>query len=62
VGFSGEPGFCRGARSVGAARGVVGSVTGAAAHPTYRDPAAVLIDQLKSVYIEAELELIDASI
>jgi len=30
--------------------------------PTYRDPAAILIDQLKSVYIEAELELIDTSI
>jgi peptide/nickel transport system substrate-binding protein len=30
--------------------------------PTYRDPAAILIDQLKRVYIEAELELIDTSI
>src|SRR5262245_41987824 len=30
--------------------------------PTYRDPAAILIDQLKSVHIEAELELIDTSI
>jgi peptide/nickel transport system substrate-binding protein len=30
--------------------------------PTFRDPAAILIDQLKSVYIEAELELIDTSI
>jgi len=30
--------------------------------PTFRDPAAILIDQLKSVHIEAELELIDTSI
>jgi peptide/nickel transport system substrate-binding protein len=30
--------------------------------PTFRDPAAILIDQLKSVHIEGELELIDTSI
>jgi len=30
--------------------------------PTYRDPAAILIDQLKSIHIESELELIDTSI
>jgi peptide/nickel transport system substrate-binding protein len=30
--------------------------------PTYRDPAAILIDQLKSIHIEAELEVIDTSI
>ena len=30
--------------------------------PVYRDPAAILIDQLKSVYIEGELELIDTSV
>ena len=30
--------------------------------PTYRDPAAILIDQLKSIHVEAELEVIDTSI
>jgi peptide/nickel transport system substrate-binding protein len=30
--------------------------------PTYRDPAAILIDQLRTVHIAAELELIDTSI
>lgn len=30
--------------------------------PTYRDPAAILIDQLKTIHIESELELIDTSI
>ena len=30
--------------------------------PIYRDPAVILIDQLKSIYIEAELEVIDTSI
>jgi len=30
--------------------------------PTFRDPAAILIDQLKSIYIEGELELIDTSV
>jgi peptide/nickel transport system substrate-binding protein len=29
--------------------------------PVYRDPAVILIDQLKEVYIEGELELIDTS-
>ena len=28
---------------------------------TYRDPAAVLIDQLKTIYIEAELEPVESS-
>jgi peptide/nickel transport system substrate-binding protein len=28
----------------------------------YRDPAVILIDQLKKIYIEAELEVIDTSI
>src|SRR5262245_3822348 len=27
--------------------------------PTYRDPAVILIDQLKKVYIESELEIVD---
>jgi peptide/nickel transport system substrate-binding protein len=27
--------------------------------PTYRDPAVILIDQLKQIYIEAELETVD---
>jgi peptide/nickel transport system substrate-binding protein len=27
--------------------------------PTYRDPAVILIDQLKKIYIEAELETVD---
>ena len=30
--------------------------------PIYRDPAVILIDQLKKVYIDAELEVIDTSI
>jgi peptide/nickel transport system substrate-binding protein len=30
--------------------------------PTYRDPAAILLDQLKSIYVDAELELIDTSV
>jgi peptide/nickel transport system substrate-binding protein len=29
--------------------------------PIYRDPAVILIDQLKEVYIDAEMELIDTS-
>ena len=27
--------------------------------PPYRDPAVILIDQLKEIYIDAELELVD---
>jgi peptide/nickel transport system substrate-binding protein len=27
--------------------------------PTYRDPAVILIDQLKKIYIESELEIVD---
>src|SRR5262249_60211445 len=30
--------------------------------PTFRDPAAILIDQLNSIHIESELELIDTGI
>lgn len=30
--------------------------------PTYRDPAILMIDQLKTVFIEAELEMLDTSI
>jgi peptide/nickel transport system substrate-binding protein len=30
--------------------------------PLYRDPAIILVDQLKSIYVEAELETVDASI
>lgn len=30
--------------------------------PLYRDPAVILIDQLKSVHVEAELDVVDASI
>jgi len=29
--------------------------------PPYRDPAVILIDQLKEIYIDAELELIDTT-
>jgi peptide/nickel transport system substrate-binding protein len=31
-------------------------------HPAYRDPAVILIDQLKEVYIDGELEIIDTSL
>ena len=30
--------------------------------PLYRDPAVILIDQLKKVYVEAELDVIDTSV
>ena len=30
--------------------------------PLYRDPAVILIDQLKNVYVEAELDVIDTSV
>lgn len=30
--------------------------------PLYRDPAVLLIDQLKHVYVDAELDVVDASI
>ncbi len=30
-----------------------------ARHPDYRDPAVILIDQLKEIYIDGELETID---
>jgi peptide/nickel transport system substrate-binding protein len=30
--------------------------------PPYRDPAVLLIDQLKDIYIDAELELIDTTV
>ena len=33
-----------------------------ATSPIYRDPAVILIDQLKKIYIEGELEVIDTSI
>ena len=29
--------------------------------PSYRDPAVILIDQLKDVYIEGELEPVDTA-
>ena len=28
--------------------------------PVYRDPAVILIDQLKSIYIDAELDVVDS--
>jgi peptide/nickel transport system substrate-binding protein len=31
-------------------------------HPAYRDPAVILIDQLKEAYIDGELEIIDTSL
>jgi peptide/nickel transport system substrate-binding protein len=30
--------------------------------PLYRDPAVILIDQLKTIYVEAELDVIDSSV
>jgi peptide/nickel transport system substrate-binding protein len=30
--------------------------------PLYRDPAVILIDQLKKIYVEAELDVIDSSV
>ena len=33
-----------------------------ATSPTFRDPAVILIDQLKQVYIDGELELIDTAV
>ena len=30
--------------------------------PLYRDPAVILIDQLKKVHVEAELDVIDTSV
>ena len=30
--------------------------------PVYRDPAVILIDQLKKIYVEAELDVIDTSV
>ena len=30
--------------------------------PTYRDPAVILIDQLKEIYIDAELEVVETSV
>jgi peptide/nickel transport system substrate-binding protein len=30
--------------------------------PTYRDPAVILIDQLKEIYIDAEMEVVETSI
>ena len=32
-----------------------------AQHPAYRDPAVILIDQLKEIYIDGELEPIDTT-
>jgi peptide/nickel transport system substrate-binding protein len=29
--------------------------------PTYRDPATILIDQLKEIYVDAELDLVETS-
>ena len=29
--------------------------------PLYRDPAVILIDQLKEIYIDGELELVDTA-
>jgi peptide/nickel transport system substrate-binding protein len=31
-------------------------------HPAYRDPAVILIDQLKEVYFDGELETIDTTV
>jgi peptide/nickel transport system substrate-binding protein len=30
--------------------------------PTFRDPAVLLIDQLKQIYIDGELEMIDTTV
>ena len=30
--------------------------------PTYRDPAMILIDQLKEIFIDAELEIVDTAV